>query len=118
MAQKNYSGPDRRIAPFSDRRSFFPGNCLEHSGLVQRIENVEHKTENLENQGFLTLANYWWTTGILVSILVAVLSASIYTTFQASEALREVKAAQNTLIVQIDYLQDDIDELKQRNLKP
>lgn len=112
MAQKSYRGPDRRTSPFSDRRAFFPGNCLEHSGLVQRIENVEQKTDHLENQGYLTLANYWWTTGILVSILVSVLSASIYTTFQAGEELRKVQAAQNTLIVQIDYLQDEIKELK------
>lgn len=109
---KRYTGPERRIRPINDRRCEM--NCFEHSGLVQRVTNIEDRTDDIEKQGFLTIAAYRWTTGLLVSILIAVLSATLYSTFQASEALRAMQAAQLTLSVQISYLQDDIEDFKRK----
>lgn len=111
-ASKKYNGPERRIRPVNDRRCEL--NCFEHSGLVQQIASIEDRTDDIERQGFLTIAAYRWTTGILVSILIAVLSASLYTTFSASEALRKVKENQVKLMIKMDFLQHDIEQLKQK----
>ena len=110
--ERRYTGPERRIRPINDRRCDL--NCFEHSGLVQRVANIEERTDDIEKQGFLTTAAYYWTTGILVSILIAVLGASLYTTFSASEALRAVKENQVTLMIKIDFLQNDIEQLKRK----
>lgn len=111
-SKKKYDGPDRRALPISDRR--FPGsiNCYEHSGLVQRICNIENRTDHLENEGFLTGTSFRWIIGILISIVVAVVSASFFLAFETGKTLREVKASQITLSVQIGFLQDDIEEMK------
>lgn len=112
MKQRQYTGQERRIRPINDRRC--DTNCLEHSGLYQKVANLEAKTDHLESEGFLTSTAYRWTTGILVSILISILSATVYATFQASEALREVKAAQHTLSLQITYLRETMEELKKK----
>lgn len=111
-AAKRYDGPDRRHNGGDRRHGSGCGSCFEHSGILQRIASVEDKTSDLESQGFLSHQSYWWTTGILVSIFVAILSASVYATFSASEALREVKASQTALSIQIGYIQKDIEQLK------
>lgn len=111
-AKRSYNGPERRARPVNDRRC--GSDCVEHSGIVERLLSVEQKTKAIEKADYLTTSNYWLSTGLLVSILIAVLSASVYATFQASEALREVKAAQVTLSVQIGYLQRDIEAIKRQ----
>lgn len=111
-AHKKYDGKERREFPISDRRHQAIANCLEHSGLVQRINNVEDKTDSLENEKFLSTKNFYWIIGILLSILISILSATFYTSLQASQALREVQAAQITISLQIQYLQQDIEKMK------
>lgn len=110
--ERRYNGPERRIRPINDRRCEM--NCFEHSGLVERISENERSIRQIEGAGFLSVSQYRWTTGLLVSILIAVLSASLYTTFQASEALRQVQSSQYTLSVQISYLQKDIEDMKKK----
>lgn len=112
-ASKRYSGPDRRAFPISDRRDIC-ANCMDHSGIIQRVNNVENKTDSLEDEKFLSTNSYYWFTGIMLSILISVLSATVYTTFQAGETLRQVKEAQIALSVQIDFVQQDIEELKRK----
>ena len=111
-ASKKYTGPERRIRPINDRRCEL--NCFEHSGLVQRISNSEKSINEIHNAGFLSSTTYWLSTGLLVSILIAVLSASLYATFQAGEALRKVQDAQMTLMIKMDFLQHDIEQLKRK----
>ena len=111
-AAKKFEGPDRRRLPASDRRNF--SCCYNHSGMAEKISGLEERMSALESEGYLSTAAYYWTTGTLVAILIAVLSASVYATFQASEALREVRTAQVTLSVQIGYLQRDIDAIKKK----
>lgn len=111
-AAKKFDGEDRRRLPASDRRH--TGCCYSHSGIVERVSSLEQKTGELQDEGFLSTAAYYWTTGTLVAILIAVLSASIYATFEASQALEEVRTAQVTLSVQIGYLQRDIDAIKKK----
>lgn len=107
-----YTGPERRIRPINDRRCEM--NCFEHSGLVQRVSNAENRIDDIERTGFLSVSQYRWTTGLLVSILIAVLSASLYTTFKASEALAKVKDNQMKLMIKMDFLQYDIEQLKKK----
>lgn len=113
MVQKRYSGPDRRAFPISDRRDTC-ANCMDHSGLVQRMNNVESKTDFLESEGFLTSASFRWIIGILISIVVTILSASFFMAYEASQALREIKAAQVTMNMQISYLRSDIETIKRK----
>lgn len=107
-----YNGPERRIRPVNDRRCDL--NCFEHSGLVERITENERSLRQIEGAGFLSVSQYRWTTGLLVSILIAVLSASLYTTFQAGEALAKVKDNQVKLMIKMDFLQYDIEQLKKK----
>lgn len=107
-----YTGPERRIRPINDRRCDL--NCPEHSGLVEKVANIERKTNTIEKADYLQTSTYWLSTGILVTILIAVLSASLYATFQAGEALRKVQDAQMTLIIKMDFLQYDIEQLKKK----
>lgn len=81
---------------------------------MQRVSNAENRIDDIEGTGFLSVSQYRWTTGLLVSILIAVLSASLYTTFQASEALRKVQDNQVKLMIRIDFLQNDIEQLKRK----
>lgn len=113
-ATENYEGRERRVRPINDRRC--DQNCFEHSGIIERLDHIETKTETIERQGFLTISAYRWTTGILISILIPVLSASLYSAFQFGEALREIKSAQYALNIELDHLKKSIDEIK-RNLK-
>lgn len=110
--EQRYTGPERRIRPINDRRCDL--NCFEHSGLVQRVSNAENRIDDIERTGFLSVSQYRWTTGLLVSILIAVLSASLYTTFQASEALAKVKDNQVKLMTKMDFLQYDIEQIKKK----
>lgn len=110
--EKEYIGPERRIRPINDRRC--EQNCLEHSGIAERMSENERSIRQIESAGFLSVSQYRWTTGLLVSILIAVLSASLYTTFQASEALRKVQDNQVKLMIRIDFLQNDIEQLKRK----
>lgn len=111
-ASKKYTGPERRIRPINDRRCDL--NCFEHSGLIERLSENERSINKIESAGFLSVSQYRWTTGLLVSILIAVLSASLYATFQAGEALRKVQDAQMTLMIKMDFLQHDIEQLKRK----
>lgn len=110
--EKIYNGPERRIRPINDRRCEM--NCFEHSGLIERVAENERSINKIESIDFLSVSQYRWTTGLLVSILIAVLSASLYATFQAGEALRQVKEAQIALSVQLTFLQKDIEDIKQK----
>lgn len=110
--ERRYTGPERRIRPINDRRCEL--NCFEHSGLVERVSNNETKIDKMVGEGFLTASTYRWTTGLLVSILIAVLSASLYATFQAGEALAKVKDNQVKLMIKMDFLQYDIEQLKKK----
>lgn len=107
----DYAGPDRRIRPVNDRRHM---NCLEHSGLVERVANVEERTEFFEKEDYLTTAAYYWTTSLLVTILLTILSATLYTAYQGTEALREVKISQSVMNQNIDQMQEDLNELKRK----
>lgn len=109
-----WEGYERRVRPINDRRC--DHNCFEHSGLAERMDNLEIKTSGIEKQGFLTISAYRWTTGLLVSILIPILSASLYTTFQLSETLREIKSAQQTLNLEMDYLKKHLEDIK-RSIK-
>ena len=111
-SKQGYNGPERRIRPINDRRCDL--NCFEHSGLVERIAENERSIRQIESAGFLSMSQYRWTTGLLVSILIAVLSASLYTTFQAGEALAKVKDNQVKLMIKMDFLQYDIEQLKKK----
>ena len=111
-SKKGYDGPDRRTHPASDRRHNIFGCCFEHSGMLERISTIETKTDSLESKKFLSSEDYWRSTAILVSIVVAILSASVYFSFQAGQALREIQAAQATISLQISYLLGDVKELK------
>jgi len=111
---KDYNGPDRRSFPISDRRSVCAITCHEHSGLFERLNNVEEKADHLEAENFITSSSFRWIIGILLSILISVISASVYATFSAGEALRQVKEAQIALSVQLSFLQKDIEDIKRK----
>lgn len=108
-----YSGPERRTYPVSDRRQNCQ-NCLDHSGLIERMNNIENRTDHLENEEFLTSRSFRWIIGILVSIHVAVLSATLYVSFESNQALRDVKSSQTTLSLQISYIHKEIEGLKRK----
>ena len=114
MKKNAYDGPDRRAFPISDRRTICAITCHEHSGIAERLNNVEDKTDGLENEKFLRTNSFYWIIGILLSILVSVLSATLYTAFQTSEALRQVKENQVALSVQLTFLQKDIEDIKKK----
>lgn len=111
--QKNvYIGPERRTRPINDRRCC--QNCSEHSGMLEKICALEGKANTFENAGFLTISTYRWTTSVLLSILLSVLSASVYFTFQTVEALREVRISQDSITMKMDFLKADIEVLKKK----
>ena len=114
MKKNAYDGPDRRAFPISDRRTICAITCHEHSGIAERLNNVEDKTDSLESEKFLRTNSFYWIIGVLLSILVSVLSASLYATFQAGEALRQVKENQVALSVQLTFLQKDIEDIKKK----
>lgn len=109
--KSSYNGPERRSQSISDRRNISL-NCLEHSGLQQKINSLESKIAHFETMDYLTTSSYRWTTGLLVSILITILSANIYNYAKMNENLRELKSSQLTLSIQIGYLQKDIEALK------
>lgn len=113
-AHKKYDGNERRAFPISDRRHQAAANCFEHSGLIQRIINIEDKTDDLENEKFLSTRSFYWIIGVLLSILTAVLSFTFYNSLQASQTLRQVQAAQVTISMQIQYLQKDVETIKKK----
>lgn len=100
-----WAGPERRTCPNA-------GHCLDHTGLVQRVESSEHQIKAFENRNFVPFTNYKWTFGILSSILISLFSIAIYLAFNTYSEVNKISVKQETTYYKITVMQQDIEELK------
>lgn len=118
MAKNQFKGPERRIRPINDRRQCTAADCMEHSGLQAKIENLVSKTDGLESKNFVSWSQYKWSMGLMVSIFISLFSISIYLTIDGNQALEEIEKKQITIMGNISHLQMQLEEIKQKVKSP
>lgn len=98
---------ERRICPNN-------GACLDHAGIIERVYSAQKSITDLERQNFVPWGNFKWTVGLIVSTLISLFGISIYLSIDVSNKINELRSKQETIILKVSLIQDDIDQLQKR----
>lgn len=108
-AQKtnNYPNRERRTCPNN-------GACLDHAGIIERVYTNQKDIDAFKRKGFVTFSTFKWTIGLLVSTLVSLFGISIYISIDVKDKVNDIRTKQETTLVQLVQIKDEIDDLKQK----
>lgn len=100
-------GKERRTCPNS-------GACLDHAGILERVYTLQKRSDDLDRKNYVPWANFKWTIGLIVSTLISLFGISIYISIDVKDKVNDIRTKQETTLIQLIQIKDEIDDLKQK----